>query len=142
MSKKCITLFLSVIVLFFNTSILAADEEELEEAPKSKPSYISLGNKAMVLNLSTDGKRHTFLQIKADVLVKNDEAKKVVEDNIPAIRHKLIVLLSEQKAVDMKTPAKREEVRKQATDEIRTMLGEMANNSDIDEILFSNFLVQ
>ena len=141
MSNKSITVFLSLLLLCFSSPLFAAEDVE-EKPPKDKPSYISLGKKPMVLNLSTVGRRLTFLQIKADVLVKNDDAKEVIEAHIPAIRHKLIILLSEQKVNDMKTPAKREEVRKLATSEIRDMIEEMTNNNDISEILFSNFLVQ
>ncbi|MBT3206407.1 MAG: hypothetical protein HOG41_00890 [Gammaproteobacteria bacterium] len=140
MSNKSIIVFLSLLLLCFSTPLFAA--EEGEEPSKDKPSYISLGKKPMVLNLSTDGKRLTFLQIKADVLVKNDDAKEVIEAHIPAIRHKLIVILSEQKVNDMKTPVKREEIRKLATSEIRDMIEKMTSNNDISEILFSNFLVQ
>ena len=138
MTKKCLSVIVSLLLLCSNTSLFAADEDKV----KKNPSYVSLGKKPMVLNLSTDSKRLTFLQIQADVLVKNDDAKEIVEANIPAIRHKLIVLLSEQKAIDMKTPATREEIRKKITIEVRNMIEEMTNNNDIDEILFSNFLVQ
>lgn len=127
-----------LIMMVFHTGLRAAEEEE---AVKKPPSYVSLG-KPMVLNLSTNGKRLTFLQLKADVLVSGDDAKEVVEAHIPAIRHQLIVLLSEQNANDMKTPAKREEIRLQATRQIQDMLAEMADNTDVNEVLFSNFLVQ
>lgn len=144
MSKKSVSIILTLLLFCFNTSLFAADDEaSTDEAPaESKPGYVSLGQKPMVLNLATDGKRLTFLQIQADVLVKNDAAKEIVEAHIPAIRHKLIELLSEQKAVDMKTPAKREEIRQQATIQIREMIKQMTDNSDVEEILFSNFLVQ
>ena len=139
MSKKSYSVFLSIFLFCFNTAVFAADEEE---TPKEKPSYISLGSKPMILNLATNGNRRVFLQIKADVLVKNEDAKEAIEEHIPAIRHKLILLLSEQNAVDMKTTSKREEIRKLATAEIRDMMEQMAGNKDIEEILFSNFLVQ
>ncbi len=139
MPNKSVTVILTVFLFFFASPLFAADESA---APKSKPGYVSLGDKPLVLNLATDSKRLTFLQVKAEVLVKNDDAKEIVKANIPAIRHKLILILSEQNAKDMKTPAKREEVRKQATTEIREMINEMTNNNDIDEILFSTFLIQ
>ncbi|MCK4709782.1 MAG: flagellar basal body-associated FliL family protein [Gammaproteobacteria bacterium] len=141
MTKQSLSIILSLILLCCNTSLFAADGDE-EVKVESKPSYVSLGKKPMVLNLATDSNRLTFLQVQADVLVKNDEAKEIVEANIPAIRHKLIVLLSEQKAIDMKTPATREEIRKKATTAIRDMIEQMTNNTGIEEILFSNFLVQ
>ena len=139
MSKTRIPLFFFSLILFFSFGVQAA--EDGEGAAKKTPAYVSLG-KPMVLNLATDGRRLAFLQIQADVLVKDEDAKAVVEANIPAIRHKLIVMLSEQNATDMKTPAKREEIRQQVTDEVRDMIEEMTNNNDIDEVLFSSFLVQ
>ena len=120
-----------------------AQAGEDEAAPKKKePAYVSLG-KPMVLNL-TGGKRRrlTFLQVAADVLVKDDEAKAVVEQHIPAIRHQLILTLSEQKADDLKSPATREKIRQQLTNQVRDMIEEMTDNNDIDEILFTTFLVQ
>ena len=96
----------------------------------------------MVLNLSTDGRKLAFLQLKADVLVGDDDSKSVVESHLPAIRHQLIVMLSEQSATDMKTPAKREQVRQQVTTQVRDMLKEMGDNPDVKEVLFSTFLVQ
>ncbi len=139
MLKKSIELLLvALLLLGFHSHSIAADEEAPAEMI---PGYVSLGD-PMVLNLSTNDKKLTFLQLKADVLVKDDTAKEIVEKHIPAIRHKLIVLLSEQSALDMKTPAKRERIRQQATQEIRDMIGKMTDNTDIEEVLFSNFLVQ
>lgn len=140
MTKKSLSVLMSFLMLCISSAVYAADDEENKQKPK--PAYVSLGKKPMVLNLGTDSKRLTFLQLQADVLVKDENAKEIVEANIPAIRHKLIVLLSEQKAVDMKTPAAREEIRKKVTTEVRDMIEGMTNNNDIDEILFSNFLVQ
>jgi len=138
MRKKSIELILGTVMMCLSYSVgLAADEAE----EKVKPAYVSLGD-PMVLNLSTQTKHLTFLQVKADVLVKDENAKEVIEMHIPAIRHKLIVILSEKNAADMKSPTKREEVRQQATTEIRNMIEEMSNNKDIKEVLFSSFLVQ
>lgn len=138
-SKRFITTISYLLLICFCNLSIAADEED---KPAEKiPGYVSLGD-PMVLNLSTNSRKLTFLQIKADVLVKDDNAKEVVESHIPAIRHQLIVLLSEQSAAAMKTPVKREEIRQQATNEIRGMLNEMANNNDVEEVLFSSFLVQ
>jgi len=141
MSKKSIFIILSLLLFCFNSPLFAADDDE-EVVPEKIPSYISLGKKPMVLNLATDGRRLTFLQVKADVLVEDDDTKEIVEKHIPAIRHKLIVLLSEQKAIDMKTPTKREQIRIQATQQIRDMIEGMTGNKGINEVLFSNFLVQ
>lgn len=116
----------------------SADEEAAE---KKVPSYVSLGE-PMIINLATNKKRLTFLQLKADILVEDDEAKAAVEAHIPAIRHKLLILLSEQKAIDMKTSAKRNDIRKIATEQVQELMEELADNDDIEDVLFTSFLIQ
>ena len=117
----------------------AADEEGEEAAPKSS-AYVSLGD-PMVLNLS-GGKRLTFLQISADVLIGDADAESTVKTHVPAIRHSLIMLLSEQKASDIKTPARREEIRQQATARVKGLIAELSGSDDISDVLFSSILVQ
>ena len=135
--KSIAVLISSLLLMFVCTTSFAADDED---TPEKKPSYVSLGD-AMVLNLS-NSKKLSFLQLKADVLVSSDDAQEVVLANIPAIRHQLIVLLSEQSAIDMRTPVKREEVRQLATAQVRSLIEEMTANKDIEEVLFTVFLVQ
>ena len=73
-------LILFTLVMGFGLAqaqVQAADEEEA--APKSS-AYVSLGD-PMVLNLS-GGKRLTFLQISADVLISDDDAESTIKMQI------------------------------------------------------------
>lgn len=117
----------------------AEEEQEQEQAPKAS-AYISLGD-PMVLNLS-GGKRLTFLQISADVLISDADAEETIKIHVPAIRHSLIMLLSDQKAIDIKSPARREEIRQQATSQIQSLIADLSGSEDISDILFSSILVQ
>ncbi len=140
MLKKSYQYFLIALLALGIQGIASAADEE--SAPEKKPAYVSLGQ-PMVLNLTTGARRLSFLQIEADVLVANDDAKDVVETHIPAIRHQLVLLLSEQKAMDMKTPTKREALRQQATQDVRNIIAELNGSDDgIEEVLFSTVLVQ
>ena len=132
---------LAAILAIYGLSMTGWAADEAAEPIEEKPEYVSLGD-AMVLNLSSGTRKLSFLQLKADVLVKNGESKAAVESHIPAIRHELIMLLSEQTVTDMKTPAKREMVRQQVTDNVRSRLEEVAENTEVEEVLFSTFLVQ
>ncbi|MCP3689810.1 MAG: hypothetical protein GY784_15505 [Gammaproteobacteria bacterium] len=124
------------------TQIWAAEESEKEAGTEGKSSsYISLG-KPMVLNLSSHASRLTFLQLSANVLIDDSDAEDLVKVHIPAIRHELIVLLSEQNAVDMKSPDKREEIRKLATAQVQERVAELTGRQSINDVLFSTFLVQ
>lgn len=127
----------SIIILLGLSQARAADEEEA--APRSS-AYVSLGD-PMVLNLS-GSKRLTFLQISADVLLSDADAEDTIKTHVPAIRHSLIMLLSEQKAGDIKSPAKREEIRQQATARVKGLIADLSGNQDVSDVLFSSILVQ
>jgi len=131
-------LILCAMILLLGLAQAQAAEEEAA-APKSS-AYVSLGE-PMVLNLS-GGKRLTFLQISADVLISDEDAESTIKTHVPAIRHSLIMLLSEQKAGDIKSPAKREEIRQQATARVKGLMAELADSQDVSDVLFSSILVQ
>jgi len=127
----------SMILMLGFTQAHAADDTEA--APKTS-AYVSLGD-PMVLNLS-GGKRLTFLQISADVLVSDADAEDTIKIHVPAIRHSLIMLLSEQNAKDIKSPGKREEIRQQATARVKGLIADLAGSQDVSDVLFSSILVQ
>jgi flagellar FliL protein len=121
--------------------VWAAEDEETDEV-KVDSAYISLGA-PLVLNLSSQGRsRNTYLQLTADILIKDAASEAIIKTHIPAMRHQLIVFLSEQPAKDMKSSSKREEIRKTATAKIQALVTKLSSNEDIDDVLFSSFLVQ
>jgi len=123
--------------MFCSTQAKAAEDEA---KASTTSAYVSLGD-PMVLNLSGP-KRLTFLQISADVLVSDSDAETTIKTHVPAIRHSLIMLLSEQKAGDIKSPARREEIRQQATSQVQALIADLSGSQDVSEILFSSILVQ
>jgi len=134
MQKLISGLFLALFVI---APLHAAEGEA--EAPADS-AYVSLGE-PMVLNLG--GKRKlTFLQISADVLVGDSDAEEAVKIHVPAIRHTLIMLLSEQDAANIKSPGKREEIRRQATAQVKRLIADLSGNENVSEVLFSSILVQ
>ena len=135
--QKVIVIIAALFIICSTQAWSAAEEETV----KFSSAYVSLG-KPMVLNLSSKKNRLTFLQLQADALVKDENSVEIIKTHIPAIRHVLIVLLSEQNAIDMKSPDKCEAIRSLATTQVKELMLELADNKDIIEILFSSFLVQ
>lgn len=132
-------ILLTLALLMFQLPLLAADDEP--EEVELTPGYVSMGE-AMVLNLATDSTRLSFVQLKADVLLKDENSIELVKLHMPALRHQIILMLSEQDAAKMKSPVDREKLRKQITDKIRSVFKELEGKDDIEDVLFSNFLVQ
>ena len=132
-------LVLCLLISMLSFGQLRAAETEVETSTSA--FYVSLGD-AMVLNLRSGSKRLTFLQLGADVLISDADSEELIKTHIPAIRHSLIVLLSEQKAGDIKSPGKREQIRKLATTQVQELIADLSGNEDVSEILFSSILVQ
>ena len=139
MQKVLLPLGLAILLCF--QQVWAAEENEGEEVMEKSAAYISLGG-PMVLNLSNDNRRLTFLQLQADILVEDSNSEEMIKTHVPAIRHELIVLLSEQKVSDMKSSAKREEIRKIATAQVQELIVDLTGSKDVGDVLFSSFLVQ
>lgn len=131
-------LILNVMIMLMVFAQAKAAEEEAEARPSS--AYVSLGD-PMVLNLS-GSRRLTFLQLSADVLVSDSDAEETIKTHVPAIRHSLIMLLSEQKAGDIKSPTRREEIRLQATSQVQALIADLSGSEAVSEILLSSILVQ
>ena len=127
-------------LLLLALGMAATYAAEAEEPAQGDSAYVSLGD-PMVLNLSGSQKL-TFLQISADVLVRDSDTEESVKIHLPAIRHSLIMLLSEQKAADIKSPQKREEIRQVATANVKRLITDLSGDGEIAEILFSDILVQ
>ncbi|MFT4650196.1 MAG: flagellar FliL protein [Polaribacter sp.] len=142
MQKILLSAVLMILLLVGQVGGQAWSAEDGEtEKVKMDTAYISLGA-PLVLNLSSQGSRITFLQLTADVLINDSSSEAIITTHIPAMRHQLIVLLSEQNATAMKSSSKREEIRKQAATKIQALVAELSNNEDIGDVLFSSFLVQ
>ena len=128
---------LNLLLVLGLTPALAADEETVASASSA---YVSLGE-PLVLNLSSKN-RLSFLQISADVLISDSDAEDTIKTHVPAIRHSLIMLLSEQKASDIKSPGKREEIRQQLTTQVKQVIASLSGSEDVSDVLFSDILVQ
>jgi flagellar protein FliL len=131
-------ILLGLFLLMFQLPTLAADTPEQDAAT---PGYVSMGE-ALVLNLATDSNRPTYVQLKADIMVKDENYIDLVTLHMPALRHQLILMISEQNANKMKDPLEREKLRKEIVTKIRSVYKKLTGSDDIEDVLFSNFLVQ
>lgn len=131
-------ILLGLVLMMFQLTAFAADEP----APaKVVPGYVSLGE-PLVLNLATAGPRLAFVQLKTDILVKDEINVEQVKLHIPALRHQVILMLSEQNVDNVKSALKREKLRKEISEKIRSVYKDLTGKDYIEDVLFSSFLVQ
>lgn len=110
-----------------------------------------------VANLSGGGKRIHFMKVTVQVMTRDTAVIRAIEENNPAVRHALLMLLSNQTYDAMRDVQKREQVRLEAMEQLKNILAELAGISDekkiedaegkkhpsgIQAIYFTDFVIQ
>ena len=104
------------------------------------PQYVYL-QPGFTVNFGSMG-RLRYLRTEIAVKVSSAEAAAKVNANMPYLRSDMIMLLSNLESEDVNTPQGREHMRKQALDKLRGRLTELTDEPCIEELYFSNFVVQ
>jgi flagellar FliL protein len=129
-----------MILILTPSLLLAEDEEKPDEAPQ-EPAAIHYHQMkpSLVANLAGGGR-----YIRCDIqLMTRDES--IIEDmklHDAAIRHTLLLLLSEQDGGKIKTPSGKEALRKKALAQINKLLKEQTGKATVESLFFTTFFVQ
>ena len=135
-------LFALSLVLSYALLVPTATAASKEKAPAvvAGPQYVYL-QPAFTVNFGSAG-RLKYLRTEIAVKVNSTEAAAKVNANMPYLRSDLILLLSGLETDGVNTPQGREFMRKQALDKLRGRLQELTEEPCIEELYFSNFVVQ
>ena len=131
-----LTLLALLLTLHGPLAAHASDAEGKGEA--GGPFYHSL-SPSLVSNLTTGGK---YLRCDVQLMTENAAALPDIQLHAPALRHELLMLLSEQDGAKLKTPDGREELRKQALEAVRKVMREQTGRNAVDDLFFTAFFVQ
>lgn len=111
--------------------------------PQITPSnsvYYSL-EPAFVINFNA-GRKQRFMQVYVSVKAQSEEAIMQVERHAPVIRNNLNILFAKQDFESLQTPEGKEEMRQAATKEVQDVLAKYGNGVTIDQVLFTNLVMQ
>ncbi|MGD8926693.1 MAG: flagellar basal body-associated FliL family protein [Thioalkalispiraceae bacterium] len=125
---------ISVLLLFGSTTLCQA------AGGNSGSPYFEIA-KPFVVNLADKG-RTAFLQVKAQFKVKNQELKDQLYNNLPAIQHSIMMVLSEQTSTDIKSVAGKQKLREKTLQEVQAFLMNQLGDPVVDEIYFTGFIIQ
>lgn len=129
----------SVCLLISFVSFVQAEEEPVS-TPKVqyhelKPSFVAnFGN--------STAKRLKF--IKADITVSaySDEAIAAVRAHDALVRHQIVMILSAQSEVSLAATTGQEVLREALAEKVKAVLKEETGKEQIDDLLFTSFVVQ
>lgn len=121
----------------------ATGEEAPAEAiePESKKAIYYPLKEKFVINYNVRG-RQRFLQAEVNLMFRDNDVAKAIEQHMPRIRNDLIMLFSGQEFEDLQTPEGRELLRQDAVRQVRRILEEETGEPGVEQVLFTSFVMQ
>ncbi len=137
--KKLATLLGTLLLLCFTTLSMASVDSGGDAEAKGS-GYLPL-KPAFVVNIQ-DGKRSRFLQVQIQLKLSDMSMSEKILHHDSIIRHTMLMLLSGQKAMDLYSTVGKERLRVKALEAIRTALKDEIKHLPIDDLYFTNFIIQ
>lgn len=135
-----------LLALLLSLGAVAKEEEhgggggEKQEGEAAGPviDYLPL-DPPLIVNLQ--GSRR---YLKADIQLQVEGAENLtrIKEQMPVIRHALILLMSERDPTALSSVEEREKLRAATLNEIRAALDKYSQSDGLKDVFFSNFLIQ
>ena len=120
------------------------DEEAVESEPLAAPIYLSMDPKFIVS--FSDQKSARFMQFSIEVMSRDAQVIKKIEEHMPVIRSSLLMLFGGQQYEKMATREGKEKLLREATSDINTSLQKISGDeeqvSSVEEAYFNSFVIQ
>lgn len=133
------TLF--AIHMFSDSAEEQVDSEAEALPPLPQPAIYYPLKPAIVVNFSVKG-RQRFLQAELVVLTRENDVISAIELHQPMIRNALVLLIGGQTFTDLQSAEGKELLRQQCLQEIQRLLQEEIGKPGIEQVLFTNFVMQ
>ena len=117
-----------------------SEEEQAQPADMGPPIYFGL-EPAMVVNFQHPGPVR-FLQVRVQVMAREKEVIEAVKEHMPAIRNDLMMLFSSQRYETIKSRDGKEALRQAVLGEVQKILTEQTGKTGVEQVYFTNFVMQ
>lgn len=119
---------------------MSGDEDSEPVKPKEKPTtFVDLD--IFTVNLQPE-ENSQYLQVGLTVKTKETPVIAEIKKQMPAIRNRILMLLSSKKSADITGIVGKQQLSQQIVDEIKQSLGSPELQEDVLEVLFTSFVIQ
>lgn len=134
------TVFLPLLFLMlFSPSLFAGDDEEEEEKKKIKAALYHELAPSFIVNLNKGG---NYIRCDIQLMTRDENSYEMIKLHSPALRHHLLLLLTEQDGKKIKSIKGKESLRKKALATANKTLNEIVKETKIEALFFTTFFVQ
>lgn len=138
---RLLSLLILVGTLIFSGMAFAEEEASGEEAKDAKKEVVYYSLKPdLVTNIK--GRRSKFARCAIQLMTTQKEHLPDIELHSPALRHELLLLLSEQEGGKLKTQEGKEKFRQDALAAVQNVIKEQTGAPIVENLYFTSFFVQ
>ena len=132
---------LILLLVFAMPSSLLAEEEESEEEGKEEVAAIHYYQlkPSLVANLLSGGR---YIRCDIQLMTRDEAMLEELKVHDAALRHTLLLLLSDQDGKKIKAADGKEALRKEALKQINQLLKEQTGKEAVESLFFTTFFVQ
>jgi flagellar protein FliL len=148
-SKKKLIIIIAAVVLlagggggawFFMQHKAAGHKQEVKhEEPAHAPVFVALDQ--FTVNLQPDPEEK-FLQLDISLQVANPEVATILKDQMPAVRSRLLMLLTSKVASDISTAEGKQMLSDQIVAEVKKPFTKDAKPLEVMGVFFTSFVIQ
>lgn len=133
-------LILPLLVLSFSLS--AAEENKTDEASAAEQPKVAVYHElAPSLVVNVQGKAH-YMRCTVQLMTRDEGKLANIVLHSPALRHELLLLLSDQQGQVIKDTKGKEKLRKVALQALRGVMKKMVNDESIEDLYFTSYFVE
>ncbi len=147
-SKKKLIIILAAVLLlaggggaawYFMHQKSDHKKEAKHEEPAHAPVFVTL--ETFTVNLQPDPDEK-FLQLDLSMQVENAEEAELLKGQMPAVRNRLLMLLTSKKATDISTMEGKKQLSDEIIAEVKKPFSAGAKPQKISGVFFTSFVVQ
>ena len=112
------------------------------QQPMERESPIFMRIEPFTVNLADDSYGSRLLYTGVTLRVGNDESKAILEEHMPQVRSRLLMLLSGKQANELTSSEGKQQLALAIVDRLNVPLTENQPPLDLREVLFTEFIVQ
>ncbi|MBV1883792.1 MAG: flagellar basal body-associated FliL family protein [Pseudomonadales bacterium] len=148
-SKLMLIIIVVVVLLgggagafFFLTAGGEEGEEGEESAEEVRKQAIYMPMKPPFVINYTVGSRQRYAQINVSLMARDDFIIEALQRHMPLIRNNLVAAFSAIEFEEVQTTEGKEMMRETALEEIQAILTEEIGEPGLEQVLFTNFVIQ
>jgi len=116
-----------------------AGAEQPKEPTRARAEYLAL-DPTFLANFSVDGRQH-YLQVALAVMTRDPAVLEGLRRHMPLIRNELVMLLNGEVFEQLQTDAGRVALQQKLLTAIRAILKKETGKDDVEQVLFTNFVM-